>query len=133
MQSTHTLRKLKIRRAEMNECYWHNERTIAGNREVRFMRRRYFRADRHLTRIDLKMLCRGNLLQEEQEELERLELLDWIEEFEYVEGPHYNWIEWEDCQEFADSMPDEFFDEDWENDPDHGCFDEDDNLIRGWH
>jgi len=137
MQSNHTVRKLKMRKSEMKDRYWNAERTIAGNQEVRRMRRRFFRADRQLTKRDLKLLARGNVYRDELEAIEAELAEAMMDDYNYYLGAEREWFEYEDDQD--QRLWDEPFDyselraRDQEaDDPDHGCLDEDDNLISGW-
>lgn len=137
MQSNHTVRKLKIRKSEMKDRYWNAERTIAGNQEVRAMRRRFFRADRQLTKQDLRLLARGNPWRDELEAIEAELVEAMMDDYHYYQNAERNWFEYEDEKDRC--LWDEPFDyselraRDKEaDDPDRGCFDEDDNLISGW-
>ncbi len=130
MQSNHTVNILRQWKSRSKGAYWNEPRNIAGNKKVRAMRKGFFRADRRLTKQDLKILARGNPYLEEINEIELLEEFDLIEEFESQERD-MAWIEFEREQE--DREFDAMMACDLDDDPDHTCFDEDDNLIRDWY
>lgn len=103
--------------------------------------------ERQAARASLKIAARGNPHREEQEELEQLELHDNIEQFEYVDGPHDDWIK-EEMRREQEELEREMAwielestqlnrdfgslgldDEIWDGDPCIGCYDEDDSLM----
>jgi len=101
MQNNHVLNKI-CKKKSVATFYSRDSRhaSAAWKHQAREIRRAYYRADRQLTRHELKLLARGNPWHDEIQALEALEVEELMDDFRYFENAERDWHEYEDWNEF---------------------------------
>jgi len=106
-------RRIRNRLSQSNSDYryWRAiDRTEAKRRNAREARQRFFRADRQLTRRNLRLAARGNPWLEELEAIEAEREKRWLEELRYFESVKRDRLADRDEEDII------FDDENWQDD-----------------